>query len=337
MTFAKSRTAFLADVVDVTKAVQPDPQRVSNFMEGHALIVTPHNKYKLSTYSPHGSQPPGAPSECASLGSVVFHDPVDETTVIGPRSERVLLDISQRVHHREFTDMIAVARRELAEAGPDAIKAAQAKLGDLVSRAAKYGVTASVPMAPSIKEALPPAAASTAPPAPTAAAPAAVSSPVAPAVPADDPMLGLPIMFIHNPHEGSAGMSTVPGVVTRVWNGGQIGLQMFVDDHDIQHRPKVHRRGTDAGNGRVHTTGCWAPATWYEALVTENRRLSEETAKLVERLGALGDKLETAIAENAKLADRIAALEDKPKRGRSSKVDGDKVDGEATKEPELSV
>jgi hypothetical protein len=319
---------FLADVVDVTKAVQPDPQRPSNFMEGHAEIVTPFNRYRLSTYSPHGSQPAGAPSECASLGSVLFFDPATDVTILGARSDRTLLDISRHVHHREYTDRIAHARRELAESGPETIKDWQSKLGALVSAAAPWGVSGSVPMAPPTKEATPPVVASTAPPAPMAAAPAAVSSPVAPAMPADEPMIGLPIVFIHNPGEGSAGMNTVPGTVTRTWSDGSVGLLMFVDDHEVQHRPKVPPRGTDAGNGRVHVHGCWALAPWYVALLDANRQFSE-------RVSALSDKLEATIAENAKLSERLAALEDKPKRGRSAKVDGDKGDAEASKDPEL--
>jgi hypothetical protein len=315
---------FLADVVDVTTAVRPDPQRASNFMEGHAEIVTPFNRYRLSTYSPHGLQPPGAPSECASLGSVLFNDPATDVTILGARSDRTLLDISRHVHHRELHDAIALARRELAEAGPDAVKPAQSKLSDLVSRAAKYGLTVdAVPMAPPTKTAALPAVASTAPPAPMAAAPAVVSSPVAPAMPADEPMIGLPITFICNPGEGAAGMTTVPGVVTRVWHNGQIGLQMFVDDHEIQHRPKVHRRGTDAGGGRVHQTGCWAPAPWHEALVSENRQLSE-------RISVLADKLDAVIAENEKLVERVATLEaasTKPRRGRPAKPEGSETEG----------
>jgi hypothetical protein len=315
----------LGDIPHTIK-VEPDPERGSNGFEGHAIIATPFNKYKMSAFSSHLPPPAGAPAECASLGPVIFFDPVDDTRVIGPRGDRVLLDVSRRIHHREFSDAIAVARREVAEAGPDVIKAAQAKLGALVSAAVKWGVSGSVPMAPSTKDAEPPAVPTTAPLAPIAAAPAAVSAPVAPGVPADEPLIGTPIVFICNPGEGAAGMTTVPGAVTRVWSNGQVGLQMWIDDHEIAHRPKVHRHGTDAGGGRVHTHGCWAPAPWYAALISRLDALEKS-------LGAI----DALVAENKQLVERIAALEDKPKRGRPAKVDGDKADGEATKEPELSV
>jgi hypothetical protein len=307
---------FLADVIDVTRSVQPDPQRPSDFMQGHAELKTLFNTYRLSSYSPHGSQPAGAPAECASLGTVVFHDPLNDITIMGSRSDRTLLDISRHVHHREYTDAISVARRELAEAKPDAVKLAQAKLSDLVARAAKWGITIdAVPMAPSVKAApvSPPASgpvqAMHVIPAATAAAAPAVS-----VKSVHEDMLGLPIVFIHNPGEGSAGMTTVPGTVTRVWDNGQIRLQMFPDDHDVQHKPKVHRRGADAGGGRVHIHGCWDLAPWYATLISRLCALEQSLAAI--------DALAT---ENKQLSDRLTALEtasSKPRRGRPAKPEG---------------
>ena len=147
-------------------------------------------------------------------------------------------------------------------------------------------------------------------------------------------MIGLPIVFICNPGEGAAGMTTVPGAVTRMWPDGSVGLLMFVDDHEVQHRPKVYRRGTDAGNGRTHQTGCWDLADWYKRLITENRQLSE-------RVSGLADKLAEIAAENAKLTERLTALEAKPRRGRPAKPEGGEVEaaepaveGEAAKDAE---
>jgi hypothetical protein len=144
----ESATRFLGDIIDPVVAVRPDPKRTSNFVEGHAEIVTPHNTYRMSVFTPQTTQPPGAPTECVSLGSVVFHDPINDVTIMGLRSDRTFLDISRHVHVREYTDGIAHARRELAEAGPEAIKPLQEKLGALVSTAGKWGVSGSVPMAP---------------------------------------------------------------------------------------------------------------------------------------------------------------------------------------------
>ncbi len=304
----------LADIIDVTTDVKPDPQHTSNGFEAHAEIISPFNRYRMSVHSSHLAPPAGAPAECRSLGTIMFHDPVSDTRILGARSDRTFLDISRHVHQREFTDAIAAARRELAEAGPDAIKLTQSKLSDLASRAAKWGIAIdAMPMAPKPSEASPVAVEVAKPATAASMPPAAAATSVAPATPADEPMIGLPIVFIHNPGEGSAGMTTVPGTVTRTWPDGSVGLLMFVDDHEVQHRPKVPRRGTDAGNGRVHVHGCWDLAPWYAALLTERRQLSG-------RVSALSEKLDTAIADNAKLAERLAALESaKPRRGRPSK------------------
>jgi hypothetical protein len=327
----------LADIPHNVR-VEPDPERVSNGFEGHGVVVTQFNKYKMSAFSSHLPAPAGAPAECASLGTVIFFDPIDDTRVIGPRGDRVLLDVSRRIHHREFSDAIAVARRELAEAGPDVVKAAQSKLGGLVSAGAKWGVSGSVPMAPpeaaKPAEAVPVAVeiekASLAPSMPTIH----VSAPP-PLAPSDPnhlaPFVGAPAIFIANPGEQIAGVNELAATIVRVHpDGVHVGLLIFIDDSETVHRVKIVRRGSDAGNGRVHTTNCW---DFNPVYASERAQAADDRKQLAE----LAVAIEGFAAENAKHADRIAALEEKPRRGRPARVDGDKGEGEATKEPELSV
>jgi len=303
--------SFLADVIDVTKAVQPDPRRPSNFMEGHAELVTPFNRYQLSVYSPHGAQPPEAPPECQSLGTIWFRDTVDDTTVIGPRSERVLLDISQRVHYREYKDAISVARRELAEAGPDSIKSAQAKFSDLVARGAKYGITIdAVPMAPGLKTApaLPlaavPAQAMHVAPAATATAPALPPAPQ-PVLDGSEPFVGAHVLFVTNPGEQISGMQELPAVIVRVHpDRNHVSLLVFIDDSETIHRLNIPRRGSNAGGGRIHQFGVW---DFNPSWLRDQARLRA---------------LEESVTAITALSDRIALLEAKPRRSRPAKPEG---------------
>jgi hypothetical protein len=317
------RSHHLADIPHVVK-VEPDPKRTSNGFEAHANIVTSFNRYEMAIYSSHLPPPAGAPPECASLGSIEFYDRVDDTRILGPRCDRVFIDVSRRIHHREFTDAIAVARRELAEAGPDIIKAAQAKLGALVSAAAKWGVTGSVPLAP-------PEAAK-----PAEAVPVAVEiekaslAPSMPAIhvsaqpslaPSDPnhlaPFVGAPAIFVANPGEQIAGVNELAAIIVRVHpDGVHVGLLIFIDDSETVHRVKIVRRGADAGNGRVHRSNCW---DFNPVFLAERER--------VRRIEKTLDNLDDVVAENAKLAERIAVLEAKPKRGRPSKPEGGDTDG----------
>jgi hypothetical protein len=327
---------FFGEIIDVTAAVQPDPERASDFITGHAVLTTPFNKYKLSTYSPHGSQPSGAPQECQSLGSVEFFDPASDTRILGARSDRTCLDIARHLGFREFTDRIAHARRALAEATPDAVKPAQAKLSDLVSRAAKWGVLGSVPMAPPTKDTAPSAPLPSEPHAspPHTSAPVAGSAPPVPsltshvALEGSQPFVGAPVIFATNPGEAISGMSELPALIVRVDGRRQtVSLLVFIDDSETVHRLNIPRRGSDAGNGRVHQHGCWDFNPRWLADQDRIRQLEGRVASL-EKLVA--DQLPT-------LTDRIAAIESasvKTRRVRPPKPEGGEPDGAESPESE---
>jgi hypothetical protein len=279
--------AHLIDVIDWRKDAH-----VSGSTDPAAVeLKTKFNQYKFRVGSAHAEPPPGAPIACKSLGWIAFDDVVGNKHVIAPKSDLTLAEIAKHINGREFADALAAARTELAEASSEAVGEARTKFAMLAERARKHGIQVTIPDVASVTApqvaAAPTAAQPAAPPAlPISEAPADVVLPVL----AGEPMIGLPIVFIENPGEGRSGMATVSGAVTRVWPDGSVGLLMFVDDHEVQHRPKVARRGTDAGNGRVHTHGCWDIAPWYAAVLDENRRLA--------------DRLTEIAAENAKLAEQ---------------------------------
>jgi hypothetical protein len=313
----ESSTRFFGDFLDPATAIRPDPQRPSNFMEGHADIVTGFNRYKISFYSPHGAQPAGAPTECRSLGSVELVDPATDTRILGPRSDQTFINIAKHLGVREFTDRIAVARRELAEAAPDAVKPLQEKLGALVSAAGKWGVSGSVPMAPKPAMTVAPAAAveaaSHVPSAP-AIAPAPVPMPPV-ALDGSEPFVGAHVLFVTNPGERVSGMQELPAIIVRVHpNRNHVSLLVFIDDSETVHRLNIPRRGSDAGGGRIHQYGVWDfNPSWL--------RDQERLRQLEQSLGAI----EALAVENKQLADRLAALEAaaaKPRRGRPAKPDG---------------
>jgi hypothetical protein len=332
----------LADIIDVTTGVKPDPQHTSNGFEAHAEIISPFNRYRMSVHSSHLAPPAGAPTECRSLGTVIFHDPATDTQIVGARSDQTLIDISRHVHHREYTDKIAHARRELAEAGPDVIKARQEKLGSLVSAGAKWGVSGSVPMAPSTKDTEPLAVPSTASLAPDTVPPTAAA-----AVPSltlravldeSQPFVGAPVIFITNPGEQISGMQELPAIIVRVDARRQtVCLLVFIDDSETVHRLNIPRRGSDAGNGRVHKHSCWD----FNPVYARERAQAEADGK---RLAELGAAIDALAAENKQLVDRIAALEAKPKRGRPAKLEAGEAEGsepaaegEAAKDSEFAL
>lgn len=315
------------------------------------LISTPFNRYRMSIASSYLDPPPGAPLACKSLGTVTFDDMADNKHIVGPKADKTWADISQHIHVRELTDALAAARREAAEAGPptrdsngsvvdDPAQRAHVKLIQVSEHAKKWGIAAGLTSpietfhepvnAPAlVKEAQAAADAAmdpvhtksvstfwepTRPNLAEAFVNAAMNSPPASR---DAPWLGAPIMFITNPGEQIGGMQEIVGWCVKVYSHDRISIFMTPDHSEPSYRDNLPRRGSPAGNGRVHQFNCWdfnAEALRWLARV---RHLEEAIERMADE-GNLDRK------EVAQLAARISALDDPlgpPKRrGRPPKT-----------------
>lgn len=307
----------MSDVIDPSKHVTPDPEHKQSGDIAHVLIKTPYNQYKMSVRSTYIEPPAGAPLECRSLGTVTFDDFAGNKHVIGPKSDQTYAEISKHVHVREYTDAIAVARREMAEASPEMVSAARVRLVGLAERGVKWGIKVHVPDAPPTQAVFP-------------QTPAGLSAPVerlpqrdvpfadlmgsravthhgAPIRQVDDvsppstdssfssalmaalsknpyrseavgqvddgpkeidppkllrpiammPWLGCPIVFVTNPGEQVSGMSEIPGWVVKVHSQDRVSIFITPDNSEVSFRDNLPRRGSSAGNGRMHAYGCW--------------------------------------------------------------------------------
>lgn len=330
-------TAQLADVVDWGKHVRPDPEKKTSGDQAFIAIATPFNRYRMSVATSYIEPPPGAPVACKSLGWVTFDDPGDTKHILGPKSDNTYAEISKHIHVRELTDAIAVARREMAEAGAETAAAARVKLAELAAKGAKWGIAAKVPEGPA-SQPLPerPAAERSLPDARLMEAVDLSQVPAAAAAVGDyryddksggsRPWLGAPVLFITNPGEQISGMQEIPGTCVKVLANDRISVFMMPDHSEPSYRDNLPRRGTAAGNGRVHQFNCW---DFNPAFVREQKRvlhLEEAIAKMADEGNQDRAMIDELLAQTKRLGDRIIALE------------GDKAPkpkGKSAKEPEL--
>lgn len=308
----------LADVADWTKHVRVDPEHKTTGDQAYIVIATPFNRYKMSILSSYIDPPPGAPLQCKSLGTVTFYDPAEAKQIVGPKADLTWTDISKHIHYREYVDALAGARRELAEAPAptlnedgtvkyDHAAPIRVRLADLVARAAKWGIAAPstrplvdrrdpdhwVNKAADIVKEQDAKAAETAP----------VHSVGPPVVASGEaPWLGAPVLFFTNPGESISGMSEIVGWCVKVMSRDRISVFMTPDHSEPSYRDNLPRRGSDAGNGRVHQFNCWDfnPAALRE--LSRIRHLQQAIEKMADE-GNLDRK------EMAQLAARVATLE----------------------------
>ncbi len=326
----------LSDVVQWQSHVRTDDDKYPRSGDGkvqysgdqaHILITTPYNRYRMSIISAYLEPPPGAPVACKSLGTVTFHDLADGKRIVGPKADLTWTDISKHIHVRELTDALAAARRELAEGTGSA-----GRLIDLGERAKKWGIAVKVPE-DVVKLPYPGYPDAPAPP----SAPERFVSPgnvnqiptvdVTSPASRDAPWLGAPIIFVTNPGEQIGGMQEIVGWCVKVYSHDRISVFMTPDHSEPSYRDNLPRRGSPAGNGRVHQFNCWDfnPEALRQA--SRIRHLEEAIEKMAEE----GNRDRE---EMAQLAARVAALDDPlgpPKRrGRPPKVD------DTDKSPEAS-
>lgn len=308
----------LADVVDWRKHVSPDPERKMAGVADPAyiLIATPFNRYKMAMATAYAEPPAGAPVNCRALGWITFYDPADNKQIVSAKADAAYTEISKHVHVRELTDALAAARREMAEASPETACRARVKLAGLAERAKKWGIFAKVPEG-SATEPQPAPQAGDEPQAASApvAATSAANEPTA-SVQSDQagqqPFLGAPVIFISNPGERISGMQEIPGHVVRVQPDGRISMLVTADNSETIYRDNLPRRGSSAGNGKVHQFNCWDFNPEFERQRARIGHIEEAIKQMAD--DAAGDR--QAIADLAAgrqtiadLAARLAVLE----------------------------
>jgi hypothetical protein len=317
-------TKQLIDVIDWGRDVRPDSEHKTTGDAAYIMIKTPHNRYKLAILSSYIDPPSGAPVECRSLGTVVFDDPADSKYIVGPKSDAVYSEISKHIHVREYTDAIAAVRRELAEAPAptrsedgsikyDAAQAARGKLAELIGKAKPWGIEAQAPpLAASqwTKEEL----------AGFDQSRPAIVTHVAergPAVPplvlvggGEKPWLGMPVLFITNPAEQISGMQHIPGWCVKVMSDDRISMFMTPDHSEPSYRDGLPRRGSPAGNGRVHQYNCWDVNPEFTAFFSRMRDAEGRIGDVESRFGKLEKTDATTVRTFfADLLRRVEALE----------------------------
>lgn len=263
----------LSDVVDWSKHVRPELERYPKQGDGkpqqsgdyaYILISTPFNRYRMSIASSYLDPPPGAPLACKSVGTVTFDDMADNKHIVGPKSDQTWTDISKHIHVRELTDALAAARREAAEATVETAGPARVKLAELAERANKWGVAAKVPEAATlaagdslgVEHIIKAQDVLRSQPDPAFDAPVhSIGPPVVAS--RDAPWLGAPVVFITNPGEQISGMQEIVGWCVKVYSHDRISLFMTPDHSEPSYRDNLPRRGSPAGNGRVHQFNCW--------------------------------------------------------------------------------
>jgi hypothetical protein len=279
----------LNDVVDYRKELRLDPNKSNRGDPSHAEIVTRFNRYELSFQSCYLTPPEGAPVECRTLGTVIFFDPAEGRRIVAPKGDAVYAEISRHIHVREYTDAVAQARRELAEASGERADEARVKLARIAVEASKWGVKAVVPPAPDVQHqaatalldrGTQPAAGYSDPqsvgdmPAPPPAAPVAMLD-------GPTPWPGMPIIFIPNTGEMWSGMKEVPGVCAKLQDDGRLSVVLFVEGAEVQSRDNLYRRGPD-GNGHFHKSNVWDYNPHWLAEQERIRELGDQVAALSE-------------------------------------------------------
>jgi hypothetical protein len=227
-----------------------------------------------------------------------------------PSHDLLYADVSKHIHVRELTDALAAARREVAEAGSEKAGAARVRLAEVAERAKKWGIEAKVPEGPIA--AIPPT------PAPQAVAP---SHPAAPpetpatgvalitASSADVPWIGCPVLFIANPGERICGMQEIAGHVVRVQPDGRISMLVTADTSEPVLRDNLHRRGSPAGDGRVHEFNAWDFNPGFERERRRVRDLEEAVEKMVDEGNRDRESIRALQQAVADLTARMAPVE----------------------------
>lgn len=329
----------LNDIVDWSKHVRLDPEHETTGDVAHVLISTPYNRYKLAISSPYVMPPEGAPFQCRSLGTVDFYDPAEGRRILQPRGDQTWTDISKHMHVREYTDALAVARRQLAEASAEKAAESRANLATIAERAGKWldpKVVASARAATALnwtpeelavmKEAAYPIVTKemadeiaklpvgepgaftlvkdyteneTSEPLQKYLAERAAADPHKRV-----PHIGDPIVYVTNPGEAIGGQSEIPGWVVKVISPDRISAFITPDHSEPCYRDNLVRRGSDAGGGRVHAHNVW---DFNRSWLAEQSRI-----KTIERdlCRALSD-VEHSLKMVEELARKVATLEQK--------------------------
>lgn len=334
-------TSHLCDVIDWQKHVRDDPVKQTTGDIAYIEIVTPFNRYKMAIGSAYAEPPHGAANECRSLGWVTFDDNARDKHVLAPKNDLTYQDIAKHIHVHELTDAIAEGRRHIAEAAsPREAQAAHVKLREVAAKAEKWGIKVRLPEEPVVHvledgvtegETVPSLSL-----AETQHMPPTGTLTYHPASRGPAPFVGASIIYYCA--DRIAGMEEVPGILIRVQADGRAALQLFADLNEIQFKDNIHRRGTDAGNGRVHTSNCWDfnPA-WLaeqeriarlEADNKFNKELIEDHRIELERLNEMVKGAYGHIHGITAELDRRAADAAKPaRRGRPPKSETAEVEG----------
>jgi urease beta subunit len=330
-------TKQLIDVIDWGRDVRPDSDHKTTGDAAYIVIKTAHNRYKLAVLSSYIDPPAGAPVECRSLGTVIFDDPADSKHIVGPKSDAVYAQISKHVHVREYTDALAAVRRELAEAplptkGEDGsvkydpAQAARVKLADLVAKAKVWGIEAAIPkLSPAIQDAgcthsdLAKESAGILVSAPAAPQPSLVP-PLVLVGGGEKPWLGMPVLFITNPAEQISGMQHIPGTCVKVLSDDRISIFMTPDHSEPSYRDGLPRRGSPAGNGRVHQYNCWDVNPEFTAFFSRMRDAEMRLRDLEKKDDGAQTKMVADLLRRIEALEVSAAGAAKPTPDKAKKV-----------------
>jgi hypothetical protein len=339
----------LADVVDWSKHVRPDPNHKTTGDHAWIVIKTPFNGYEMSVRSAYIDPPAGAPVTCRSLGTVTFDDAAGDKHIVGPKADNTWIDISRHIHVRELTDALAAARRELAEAPKEGAGSARVRLAEIAGRAKVWGVKVREDdlrkvEAVAQEHVLDPPASHPQPTTEstgTTADPSAVNDlardmATSAANWRDDKIishgafLGCPVIFITNPGEQISGMGEIPGHCVKILSDDRISIFMTPDHSEPSYRDNLPRRGSLASDGKVHRHNCWDFNPQFERERSRVRHLEEAIAKMA-------DEYNTLFADHAALVERVTVIENAHRTaledgGKSKRKRGTE---EPAKEPDL--
>ena len=283
-------------------ATEPKSNAVKDRDGKYGEFQVVERDYRMSILSSYLDPPPGAPLACKSLGTVTFDDMADNKHIVGPKADQTWTDISKHIHVRELTDALAAARRAMAEAPPpqeidgkivDLRSSAFRHYEELAERAKKWGIAARMP--PEQSTSPPPQAAPSVPAIDLVAkaqtelggmTPVHMIGEPAPAS-RDAPWLGAPIVFITNPGEQIGGMQEIVGWCVKIHSHDRISIFMTPDHSEPSYRDNLPRRGSPAGNGRVHQFNTW---DFNPEALRQRRGIDEmflAMTRLVDRIEAL--------------------------------------------------
>lgn len=327
----------LGDIIDWSKHVRPDPEFKTTGDHAQVEIKTPFNRYTMSIRSSYIEPPPGAPLPCRSLGTVTLDDAAADKHIVGPKSDNTWTEISKHIHTRELTDALAVARRESAEAPKELAGQARVRLADVAAKAKKWGVAVrpgeESGMMPPLDVKIIPDGSSEA----QAATAAALTEPFHGAVvinssTADDtasassprpgaPWLGCPVIFVTNPGEQISGMQEIPGQCVKVLSDDRISVFMTPDHSEPSYKDNLPRRGSPAGNGKVHQFNCWDFNPEFERERSRLRHCEEAIEKMADEGNAQAQTMAELVEANKRLLVRLDAIEEaaKPKSAKKTR------------------